>query len=143
MGGRGSGAKRLSPEQHALRGTRDRHTLAATEPGNVIALTQPVPTAPPSSRPSPPLGLSEASQELWARLMEDYQGWSAAQLHLLAIALRAADRASVCCRAIEEDGLELHGARGGQRRPHPLLRVLMHSERLTADLFRQLGLLDR
>jgi hypothetical protein len=75
--------------------------------------------------------------------MEDYQGWSAAQLHLLAIALRAADRASVCCRAIEEDGLELHGARGGQRRPHPLLRVLMHSERLTADLFRQLGLLDR
>jgi hypothetical protein len=140
MGGRGSGAKRLSSEAHALRGTRDRH--AATAPGNVIALT-PGPPASPSSRPAPPPGLSEASQALWAHLMEDYQGWSAAQLHLLLLALLAADRATACRQAIANDGLELVGARGGQRRPHPLLRVLIHSERLTADLFRQLGLLDR
>jgi len=134
MGGKGSGARRLPPEVHALRGTRDRHAAA-----NVIPLTSRAPVAPPP----PPSGLSRPSRELWTSVTSAYDGWSPAEYHLLALALGAADRASACRRAIAKAGYEIAGKRGGGRRPHPLLRVLLHSERLTADLFRQLGLLDR
>jgi hypothetical protein len=115
-----------------MRGTPDRR--AAT----VVALAPRATVAPP-----PPAGLSASSRALWASIVASYDGWAPAEYHLLELALGAADRAAKCRRAIGRDGYEVAGKRGGQRRQHPLLRVLLHSERLTADLFRQLGLLDR
>ena len=135
MGGLGSGGRnRRTAAEHALRNTLrpDRHA-------KVVDLRERR-TQPPAPAPRAPDGLSPASLSLWDRVMAQYEGFGAHEILMLELALRAADRAEVCRARLTREGLVRRGKRGGNLRPHPLLRVQRDAETFVAATFKQLRL---
>ncbi len=130
--GRG-GQNRLSADEHQLRGNfrPERHGALALAPTSAPA------------RPQPPLaaprGLSRAARAAWREYMREFTDWSASDLELLELALRAKDRAAQCRRRIAREGLTLRGPRGATRL-HPLVRVERTSVGFMLNAFKTLRL---
>jgi hypothetical protein len=110
-------------EAHRARGTFREHRHAPV-----------VDLRPPSTPAPPPQSLNPASQELWSRLVAEYQGWAPHELCFLELALASADRAADYGDRIKREGLMPKG------KPHPLLRAQRAAEQFMLDVFRQLRL---
>jgi hypothetical protein len=74
-----------------------------------------------------------------ATLLEEFEGWSTADLTVLRLLLETLDRAAECRKLLADEGLMLKGKRGVSRL-HPLIRAERQSAALAAALFKQLGL---
>jgi hypothetical protein len=73
-------------------------------------------------------------QELWSRLVVEYEGWGPHELCFLELALASADRAAECGVLIKREGLMPKG------KPHGLLRAQRAAEQFVLDAFKQLRL---
>lgn len=130
--GRSGGHNRQTLEAHELHGTfrPSRH--------GALALVTPAPIVG-DAPPAPPASLSRAARNTWRAIVNEFDGWDAAGLTLLVLALEAQVRAEQCRRRIRREGLLITGRRGAQRL-HPLLRVERQSADFAARALGQLGL---
>lgn len=139
--GRSGGWNRKPIGQHVLEGThrRDRH---GDRGGNLAMLpVQTSAAAGPESREARRLlrGLSRPSRTLGRTLLEQFEGWSPADLAVLRLLLSALDRAAACRELIDAEGLMPRRKHGGPR-PHPLLRAERQAATFAVNAFKQLNL---
>ena len=132
-----TGRKPLSIEQHKLRSTYrcDRHGpaqrgSASTTPREVS----------PADRARLLRGLGEAGRTLARQALEDYQGWTIADLVALRRAAQTHDRLAAYGERIEADGGPIVVGNRGAVREHPLCAAQRAETRTLIGLLRVLRL---
>lgn len=99
-------------------------------------------TPKPKSRPTPPVGMSDASRAIWARIIRSYGRTgilTAVDADALRIYCEAVVRYTQAAELLEEDGPLVPGSHRGQLVKNPLHQVMRDNADLVRVLAREFG----